>query len=63
MKDEKVNTVKAVEDTHCTEHCIIGLDECAECGACDLCSDGVVVEEEELPLHWQSFIEKSKRSP
>ncbi|MEQ9619010.1 MAG: hypothetical protein RIG61_07520 [Deltaproteobacteria bacterium] len=63
MGDNKENTVKNVEGTHCPEHCVIGLEECAECGACDFCSDGVVIKEEELPLHWQRFIEKSKMPP
>lgn len=62
MKGEKKNTLIPTIEEHCSEQCLIGLDECVECGACDFCSDGVVLKEEELPFHWQQFIEKTKVS-
>ncbi len=50
------------EQLHCTEECMIGLEECAECGACVHCSDGAHLDEDELPHHWKRFIENSKKS-
>lgn len=48
---------------HCPEECIMGLDECAECGACGHCADGEQLDEDELPPHWQKFIERSRKTP
>ena len=65
MSDKKEKPVSAEDkpDQHCAEECMIGLDECAECGACDHCADGARLDEEELPPHWQKFIQKSRRTP
>jgi hypothetical protein len=41
----------------------MGLDECAECGACGHCADGEQLDEDELPPHWQKFIERSRKTP
>ena len=63
---EKKGTSEALklnEQAYCPAECEIGLDECLECGICDHCSDGATLREEELPPHWQSFIEKSKKNP
>ena len=63
-----MNTKKA--ETHasgdnplaeCRESCVIGLDECAECGICEHCADGAKLEEDTLPPHWQKFIENSRK--
>jgi hypothetical protein len=65
MSDKKEKPVSAEDkqDQHCAEECMIGLDECAECGACDHCADGARLDEEELPPHWQKFIQKSGKTP
>ena len=62
-KKEIPAAAEAKTPDHCPEECIIGLDECAECGACGHCTDGARLDEDDLPLHWQRFIEKSKKSP
>lgn len=50
---------KPGEDCH--ESCVIGLDDCAECGICEHCSDGARLDEDALPSHWQKFIESSRK--
>lgn len=55
--------VKTIEPEHCPLDCEIGLEDCAECGLCEQCPDGAEFSEEELPTHWQLFIEKSKKTP
>ncbi|HVY56065.1 MAG TPA: hypothetical protein VHC46_09945 [Thermodesulfobacteriota bacterium] len=45
----------------CHEPCVIGLEECAECGICEHCSDGTSLDEDTLPSHWQKFIENSRK--
>lgn len=62
VKDGNEND-PAEAGAHCAEDCIIGLEECAECGACSHCSDGAQINESDLPSHWQRFIEKSRKSP
>jgi hypothetical protein len=65
MSEKKPTPATSKSDSHeqCSIHCEIGLDECVECGICDNCSDGATIVEEELPPHWQSFIEKNKKNP
>ncbi|MEW6144611.1 MAG: hypothetical protein AB1598_06280 [Thermodesulfobacteriota bacterium] len=65
MTDKKQTTPSAADKPagRCPEECIIGLDECAECGVCGHCADGAHLIEDELPSHWQKFIEKSKKTP
>jgi hypothetical protein len=60
-KKENPGLVEDEEHSHCSEECMIGLEECAECGACAHCSDGAQLNEKELPPHWQQFIEKSRK--
>jgi len=45
----------------CHEPCVIGLEECAECGICEHCPDGAKLDEDTLPPHWQKFIESSRK--
>ena len=45
----------------CHESCVIGLDECAECGICEHCADGAKLDEDTLPPNWQKFIENSRK--
>ena len=65
MSEKKPTSASSKSDSqeHCPVHCEIGLDECVECCICDHCSDGATIAVEELPPHWQSFIEKNKKSP
>lgn len=48
---------KPGEDCH--ESCVIGLDDCAECGICEHFPDGARLDEDALPSNWQKFIENS----
>ena len=61
MSEKKENSgiVEDKERSHCAEECMIGLEECAECGACAHCSDGAHLDEDELPTHWRQFIKNS----
>jgi hypothetical protein len=65
MSDKKEKAVSAGDtpDQHCVEECVLGIEECAECGACDHCADGAQLDEEELPSHWRKFIQKSTKTP
>lgn len=51
-----------VPEEQCTDECPAGLDECADCGACDHCAHDASLNEAELPPNWLRFIENSKRT-
>jgi hypothetical protein len=61
-KKEKPGTGDDKGNLHCAKECIIGLEECTECGACTDCSEGSTLNEDDLPPHWQQFIKKSRKS-
>lgn len=62
-KKEKAASAGDNPDQHCADECVLGIEECAECGACDHCADGASLVEEELPSRWQKFIEKIRKNP
>ena len=59
MSDIKHSDEIKKKDENCFE-CHLGLDECIECGACEICDNDATLNEDDLPPNWLRFIEQSK---